>query len=204
MTFRQMNEIIALHVGCKFENGFWTWEEDNFVTTRSWNPPNYCTDLNAICDAEYSLSNEQIKVMEQHLAKCTYHELFRAAASQRAEAFLKTIGKWEDAVCKCGKIMSHDDGGKNYCCACGYDTGHPCSQDNLVMNAEEEAYWIEAGLQCHGVELDQWTKDAIVRYGRFLTERFLTDIHDLRLDNSGQALSIEKLKTELNKPKNNE
>jgi hypothetical protein len=65
------------------------------------------------------------------------------------------------------------------------------------MTPDEEIYWIEAGLQCDGVELDAWTKDAIVRYGRMLTNRFIEDIHDLRLENSAQAAIIEQLKEQI-------
>jgi hypothetical protein len=67
------------------------------------------------------------------------------------------------------------------------------------MTPDEEIYWIEAGLQCDGVELDDWTKDAIIRYGRMLTNRFIEDIHDLRLENSAQAAMIEQLKNEIQK-----
>jgi hypothetical protein len=67
------------------------------------------------------------------------------------------------------------------------------------MTQHEENCWIEAGLQCDGVELDDWTKDAIIRYGRMLTNRFMEDIHDLRLENSAQAAIIEQLKNEIQK-----
>jgi hypothetical protein len=67
------------------------------------------------------------------------------------------------------------------------------------MTPDEEIYWIEAGLACDGVELDDWEKDAIIRYGRMLTNRFIEDIHDLRLENSAQAAIIEQLKNEIQK-----
>jgi hypothetical protein len=65
------------------------------------------------------------------------------------------------------------------------------------MTPDEEIYWIEAGLQCDGVELDEWEKDAIIRYGRMLTNRFMEDIYDLRLENSAQAAIIEQLKEQI-------
>jgi hypothetical protein len=65
------------------------------------------------------------------------------------------------------------------------------------MTPDEEIYWIEAGLQCDGVELDDWTKDAIIRYGRMLTDRFMNDIHDMRLEISAQAAIIEQLKKQI-------
>jgi hypothetical protein len=67
------------------------------------------------------------------------------------------------------------------------------------MTQHEENCWIEAGLACDGVELDDWEKDAIIRYGRMLTNRFMDDIHDMRLEISAQAAMIEQLKNEIQK-----
>ena len=60
--------------------------------------PDYCNDLNAIHEAECKLSNS---LKWDHLANLhkimkTYHtaELYFAPVKQRAEAFVKTIGKW--------------------------------------------------------------------------------------------------------------
>jgi DNA helicase IV len=87
------------------------------------------------------------------------------------------------------------------------------------MTPKEETCWYEAGLQCDGVELDDWTKEAIVRYGRMLNggmnkageailkhtiknlealnEQQAQVIHDLRIENSGQAAVIERLQEAL-------
>lgn len=59
--------------------------------------PRYCNDLNAMHEAEKVLTRDQIEVFcEQLLPK--HHGIWwgiHTTARQRAEAFLKTIGKWE-------------------------------------------------------------------------------------------------------------
>jgi hypothetical protein len=57
--------------------------------------PNYCTDLNAMHEAEHKLPYVQL---------CNYIDLLIefspeaavATSRQRAEAFLRTLGKWEE------------------------------------------------------------------------------------------------------------
>jgi hypothetical protein len=60
--------------------------------------PDYCNDLNAMHEAEKVLTRDQIEVFcEQLLPK--HHGIWwgiHTTASQRAEAFLRTIGKWEE------------------------------------------------------------------------------------------------------------
>jgi hypothetical protein len=68
---------------------------------------------------------------------------------------------------------------------------------DLKLNDTEEWAWIEAGLACDGVEMDDWTCDAVVRYGRFLLQDLLSEMHDLRMQNSAQAAIIERLKTQI-------
>jgi len=57
--------------------------------------PNYCNDLNAMHEAEKALTVEQwhdyVNFMPSRW-ECAVH----ATARQRAEAFLRTLGKWED------------------------------------------------------------------------------------------------------------
>ncbi|MEY4350525.1 MAG: hypothetical protein RL078_574 [Bacteroidota bacterium] len=65
------------------------------------------------------------------------------------------------------------------------------------MNAEEEVAWHESGLSSDGCELDNWHKDAIVRYGRILHEKLLSEMHSLRMQNSGQAALIERYKDKI-------
>jgi len=74
----------------------------------AYNPPNYLNDLNAMHDAEKVLTNEQDleysealeQVVEGRFVTNNDEDMRRlrsATASQRAEAFLRTIGKWEEA-----------------------------------------------------------------------------------------------------------
>jgi hypothetical protein len=58
--------------------------------------PNYCADLNAMHEAEKTLTIEQwhdyVDFMPSQW-ECAVH----ATARQRAKAFLRTLGKWEEA-----------------------------------------------------------------------------------------------------------
>ena len=58
--------------------------------------PDYLKDLNAIHEAEKVLNNVQ---RERYRTELVYMHAGRdvfATSAQRAEAFLRTIGKWED------------------------------------------------------------------------------------------------------------
>ena len=57
----------------------------------------YCTDLNAMHEAEKTLRGGEWDTYVDLLAD-TWIEVAHATARQRAEAFLKTIGKWEEAT----------------------------------------------------------------------------------------------------------
>ena len=61
--------------------------------------PEYLNDLNAMHEAEKVLTNEQLEVYCNILHKPNHgvYWAIHATASQRAEAFLRTIGKWEEA-----------------------------------------------------------------------------------------------------------
>ena len=70
--------------------------------------PDYLNDLNAMHDAEKVLTQDQLIDYSRHLGKLvTIHlpasraawmdfKLINSTASQRAEAFLRTIGKWKE------------------------------------------------------------------------------------------------------------
>ena len=62
--------------------------------------PDYCTDLNAIHDAEKTLTDDQFKWythwVEKLMPETGIRFLLCATASQRAEAFVRSIGKWEE------------------------------------------------------------------------------------------------------------
>ncbi len=56
--------------------------------------PDYLNDLNAMHEAEKVLTDMQSIRYEARLGRIG--RIFNATAAQRAEAFLRTIGKWED------------------------------------------------------------------------------------------------------------
>jgi len=106
MTDKQINQRIAE----AFE-----WGQKPVVNTdgkgRVWvtNYPNYCGDLNAMHEAEKVLDYEQAQdfgdVMynlcadennEQENPVPWRFAIIHATARQRAEAFLRTLGKWEE------------------------------------------------------------------------------------------------------------
>jgi hypothetical protein len=70
--------------------------------------PNYLNDLNAMHEAEKVLTHDQMIDYSRHVGKLvTSHlpasraawmdfKLINSTASQRAEAFLRTIGKWKE------------------------------------------------------------------------------------------------------------
>jgi hypothetical protein len=66
--------------------------------------PNYPFDLNAMHDAEKMLTVDQFEqyrwilwdICKQVRVKDWYRCYLSSTASQRAEAFLRTIGKWEE------------------------------------------------------------------------------------------------------------
>ena len=95
MTDEQINAAIAEACGWKgnlicrdFNGNLWPSV-----------PPNYCTDLNAMHEAERTLHPTDLGVMGIWIARLLKQdgEWFHAAARQRAEAFLRTLGKWEKA-----------------------------------------------------------------------------------------------------------
>ena len=69
--------------------------------------PDYLNDLNAIEEAEYALSPDQYRVYVKNIAKSlppytsdtaafAYNAVLYSTAAERAKAFLRTLGKWED------------------------------------------------------------------------------------------------------------
>jgi hypothetical protein len=62
--------------------------------------PNYLNDLNAMHDAESALNLNQWDAYESHLKSITaqagIYSPIRAAAAQRAEAFLRTLSLWTE------------------------------------------------------------------------------------------------------------
>jgi len=60
--------------------------------------PNYCADLNAMHEAENVLRDKELLFeYAMHISNSHHYEyLLRATARQRAEAFLRTLNKWEE------------------------------------------------------------------------------------------------------------
>lgn len=97
MTDEQMNKAIAEACGRRQKpNG--EWFPDNGLTVGSQGIPDYCADLNAMREAEKVL-NTETQLMNYYLALYDVTQKTRwpvfAAARERAEAFLRTLGKWE-------------------------------------------------------------------------------------------------------------
>ena len=92
MTDKQINEAIAEACGIVGKSG------EIYKTPDGWvgNCPQFCTDLNAMHEAEKHLPIKKIVTYFKKLEKLTSY-WFMATARERAEAFLKAIGKWEDA-----------------------------------------------------------------------------------------------------------
>ena len=71
------------------------WED------RQANPPDYLSDLNAMHEAEKVIRSDKKKwnIYYCHLCKMNggFRNCMHATAAQRAEAFLRATGKWEEA-----------------------------------------------------------------------------------------------------------
>ena len=69
------------------------WSDDGWV-------PQYLNDLNAMHDAEKTLTDkahEEFRLNLYDLIRDDSRLIVSSTAAQRAEAFLRTIGKWEEA-----------------------------------------------------------------------------------------------------------
>lgn len=74
MTDEQINAVISAVYG---------WEAD------------YCSCLNAMHEAEKTLTVDQWHDYVEHVGG-TWEQAMHSTARQRAEAFLRTLGKWEE------------------------------------------------------------------------------------------------------------
>lgn len=83
------------------------WLRTNPMAAASTNDllPDYLTDLNAMHEAEAHLLKVHARkytrelsalVEPEYVEEYHYFRVISATAAQRAEAFLRTIGKWED------------------------------------------------------------------------------------------------------------
>jgi hypothetical protein len=84
---------IAIAEACGWQGGYYGSIPDS----------DYLNDLNAMHEVEETLSEGQRLIHEHYLADSSikagnfsHWPLIHATAAQRAEAFLKTLGKWEE------------------------------------------------------------------------------------------------------------
>lgn len=119
MTNQQINEAIALACGWRYEprelivseisiGDDMPWIQPDGTRRRVYNLPNYCADLNAMHEAEKTLNDGLYFAYANRISEAAYrmaHGLphvvitkntVSATARQRAEAFLRTIGKWKE------------------------------------------------------------------------------------------------------------
>jgi len=94
---------IAIAEACGKWHSGWPHEYMN-QSDRLRHIPNYLNDLNAMHEAEKVLTPEQLVdycAFSLRVATgdgcVTDYKMIRATAAQRAEAFIRTIGKWEEA-----------------------------------------------------------------------------------------------------------
>ncbi len=95
MKPNEINEAIKAHLGIK------SCERCNDPECAYNMTKDYSGDLNAMHEADGTLSGLHIVKYEMHLASATQlrgrsYAIF-ATAIQRAEAFLRAIGKWKEA-----------------------------------------------------------------------------------------------------------
>jgi hypothetical protein len=102
MTDEQINAAIAEACGWRKEDDVWFWTHDGIDFT-SWETLDYCGCLNAMHEAEMVLApknwdrfSEKWWDYYHHLLDGDVHKTIHATARQRAEAFLKTLGKWKE------------------------------------------------------------------------------------------------------------
>lgn len=110
MTNEEINKAIAEACGWKCgyteKSGYYVVDPNGFQ--RGWSKlecvaisalPNYCADLNTMHEAEKTLNKDQFMLYCDNLWPLGngVWEAIHATASQRAEAFVKALGKWEEA-----------------------------------------------------------------------------------------------------------
>lgn len=98
MTDDQINVAIAEACGWRKEDCVYMWTANGIDCTcpELWD---WCNDLNAMHQAEKTLTDANMFVMAHHIERLVSahgQHYFHATARQRAEAFLRTLGKWEE------------------------------------------------------------------------------------------------------------
>ena len=92
---------IAIATACGWTADSWCLTPSGWVFADA--VPDYLNDLNAMHEAEQVLNQMQSRANAYHLAESEQNEtwaschIWHQSAAQRAEAFLRTLGLWEDA-----------------------------------------------------------------------------------------------------------
>ena len=99
MTDEQINQRIAEACGWRWDQGY-RWKDSSGLSAFAWDIPDYCTDLNAMHEAEKLLTDEQCLFVRDYLRERLENYpasryIWHATARQRAEAFLRTLCKWD-------------------------------------------------------------------------------------------------------------
>jgi hypothetical protein len=94
MTDEQINAAIAKACGWRKEDGVYMWTA-NGIDWTNWTLWDWCNDLNAMHEAEKTLKTMALNEYIGQLFDLCY-EATIATARQRAEAFLRTLGKWKE------------------------------------------------------------------------------------------------------------
>ena len=94
MTNEQINRAIAEACGWSMEDGVWVWTADGIDCTyyELWD---WANDLNAMHHAEKTLTDEQWHDYVEYVGG-SWEQAMHTTARQRAEAFLRTVGKWKE------------------------------------------------------------------------------------------------------------
>lgn len=102
MTDEQINAAIAKACGWRKEDGVYVWTAHGIDCTypELWD---WANDLNAMHQAEKVLTELQCAFFRTHLrerleAHPASRYIWHATARQRAEAFLRTLGKWREVA----------------------------------------------------------------------------------------------------------
>lgn len=101
MSPEKINQLIAEHCGWTTDGKWWSHPTLPDNGGAEPYPPDYHTDLNAMHEAEetlHGITKEEYCcfLISENTENSSRWDCAHATASQRAEAFLKTIGKWKD------------------------------------------------------------------------------------------------------------
>ena len=99
MTNEQINIAIAEVCGWKYEKNETHAPDGAFWWSKNPEFPDYCNDLNAMHEAEKIFDNAlYCRYIDELCTQAIKGKncMYLATAAQRAEAFLKTVGKWEE------------------------------------------------------------------------------------------------------------